>query len=992
MGYATVFGGSTLYPSNLTYLPLALTADTQLYWPIEAAASQNVVADLIDVTPSASGFYILLPDATKGGLGVNTFINNLSGTRTFGVKDASGAVILTVAVGTAWILYLADNSTSAGTWRSYQFGAQAGSINIAAIAGSGLLAIGTSLNQSMPIISISTNYTSTTADRASVLLWTGAAGTVTLPAPATAGSNWFVNICNAGTGDISVAPAAGTIDGAASKTFTAGISTAIVFTNGTNYYTLGYGSNGAIGGFDYTAINVGGTGDYTITGAQLNRISYLLTGVLTGARNFVVPATVQQYWINNQTTGAFTLTVKPAAGTGKIVAQGSQAILYCDGTNVQTAQSGTTLPLAVASGGTGATTAATARTNLGSTAVGDALFTTASAAAARTTLGSSTLGDALFVVASEAAAHTLLTTTNPWEISTGGTGARTAQAAIQNLSAYFSTTAAETSAAVVPTDFSYPPGDVRRYNVKGDNATDDTTAINNSLKVGYYGVPIVFQPWMTCIITNLVLSVANTNVPPSVCGNGATLKAKAAASGILVKIENPHSAWPSFQFDYFTLNGNNLSTTGLEVHGSQRCNYTRLDIRGIAIGTGTAGDGVGLYLHSEASYGIYYNTFWRIQCGQDSSGGASASGACARYGFYEYGPGPQYRCSGNTFNICYARENGSAGWYIDYGQNTHVDCAAELNLSYGLVIDNTSGMSWYGGYFEANKGTATLTFTAVFVGGETSGTLTGNWNANTSASQYSVTFSNGDVRTVTLTNGATTATWAGGLSAGATATATITTIDLHVTGNAGGVLWQLDRISAVLDGADNANWAAGGMMFMGRGSNGLYHDYNGRLSARELRLRSGGIAVNNATPPSNGLAGVNSQDLVFQVSGSTKFRWAQATGVMQTDVGFAHKRAVLAYSASMTPNVATADIQEVTANNGVAFTINAPTNPTDGQFFTLVIKNTSGGALGAITFNATFHNASAYTPPSNGNNRAITWYYNGTNWIEINRAPADVAN
>lgn len=43
--------------------------------------------------------------------------------------------------------------------------------------------------------------------------------------------------------------------------------------------------------------------------------------------------------------------------------------------------------VAVANGGTGATTASTARTNLGSTAVGDALFTTASTSAARSTLG-----------------------------------------------------------------------------------------------------------------------------------------------------------------------------------------------------------------------------------------------------------------------------------------------------------------------------------------------------------------------------------------------------------------------------------------------------------------------------------------------------------------------------------------------------------------------------------------------------------------------------
>ena len=49
------------------------------------------------------------------------------------------------------------------------------------------------------------------------------------------------------------------------------------------------------------------------------------------------------------------------------------------------------IPLSVANGGTSGTNAVDARTNLGSTATGDALFTTANAAAARTTLGLGTV-------------------------------------------------------------------------------------------------------------------------------------------------------------------------------------------------------------------------------------------------------------------------------------------------------------------------------------------------------------------------------------------------------------------------------------------------------------------------------------------------------------------------------------------------------------------------------------------------------------------------
>jgi flagellar capping protein FliD len=45
------------------------------------------------------------------------------------------------------------------------------------------------------------------------------------------------------------------------------------------------------------------------------------------------------------------------------------------------------IPVSVAQGGTGATTASAARTNLGATAIGDAVFTAASTSAAQIALG-----------------------------------------------------------------------------------------------------------------------------------------------------------------------------------------------------------------------------------------------------------------------------------------------------------------------------------------------------------------------------------------------------------------------------------------------------------------------------------------------------------------------------------------------------------------------------------------------------------------------------
>ncbi|WP_236209000.1 hypothetical protein [Pseudomonas tohonis] len=82
------------------------------------------------------------------------------------------------------------------------------------------------------------------------------------------------------------------------------------------------------------AKNVAGGANVTLTAVEARYPIIALTGALTANINVVVPASSREWIISNNTSGAFTLTVKTAAGTGIAVTQGTATNLFCDGTNV----------------------------------------------------------------------------------------------------------------------------------------------------------------------------------------------------------------------------------------------------------------------------------------------------------------------------------------------------------------------------------------------------------------------------------------------------------------------------------------------------------------------------------------------------------------------------------------------------------------------------------------------------------------------------------
>lgn len=90
----------------------------------------------------------------------------------------------------------------------------------------------------------------------------------------------------------------------------------------------------------------------------------------------------------------------------------------------------------------------------------------------------------------------------------------------------------------------------------------------------------------------------------------------------------------------------------------------------------------------------------------------------------------------------------------------------------------------------------------------------------------------------------------------------------------------------------------------------------------------------------------------------------------------------LAYSASITPNGDFASVFTIVVTNGSAFTINAPSNARVGRVITFDILNSSGGAMGAVTWDAVYKKG-AFTTPGNGLRTTWSFYYDGTNWVAV---------
>jgi hypothetical protein len=335
--YTNIFGGYVVQPAYVGYRNIALNvADLVLSWPSSFLDTPDVTAAFMDVTSNIDGNAIQIPPATQVSVGQPVIFRNI-GNNSFLVKDATGTQIFNILPSQIWYIYLIDNTTDAGVWSGFLYGAGASGQDANALAGFGLIPLDGKLNTQLPCSTKNTAYTVTPADRATFFIYTGGTATFTLPAIASVTNGYFFSVNNSSAAGVLtfVSPDGGVLIDS-NTTFALSPGETVSFgTNGANWYSLGYGRiNTAI--IQLFRKDLTGLASYTIQPYEAIQQIQQFFGVLTSNVTITYPSGPKYvYYITNQTSGLFNLflTVAGSATTIEIV-PGTSIIIYSDGNDL----------------------------------------------------------------------------------------------------------------------------------------------------------------------------------------------------------------------------------------------------------------------------------------------------------------------------------------------------------------------------------------------------------------------------------------------------------------------------------------------------------------------------------------------------------------------------------------------------------------------------------------------------------------------------------
>lgn len=340
--YVSPFTGNVIQPTDVSYASVVFTGTLDLYWPQYANASQQVATRIMELSGSSTPI-VVLPDATQASLGQDILIRN-TGANTFSVEAFDGSGSFSVAAGQAAYVYLTDNTTQGGTWGVVAYGVGTSYADAATLAGNSTAALLGKLEVALHTSEYATAPTINDASRGNCFVWTGGAGTWTLPAVSTLSEGWFILVRNNGTGALTIQTSAvgSLIDGLVNITLPLGDSCIICVDREPtkqDFFTVGRARTNSLtfSSATYDVDTVAGSTLSLISNTPIIQRYTALSGTRTTSLTVTLPAVTQVYYLlndTNQSSYNILFQVQGSSQTPYSLPNSTQAIVLSDGTNM----------------------------------------------------------------------------------------------------------------------------------------------------------------------------------------------------------------------------------------------------------------------------------------------------------------------------------------------------------------------------------------------------------------------------------------------------------------------------------------------------------------------------------------------------------------------------------------------------------------------------------------------------------------------------------
>jgi hypothetical protein len=338
--FTNIFTGSPVQPADVSFGAYTIAnGQLTLVWPVNFNNdTQSAFARIMNIEGVDEDDELLFPDATLVSVGMSCLIYNV-GSEDILIKDNDGNELADMSAGQANYFYLEENTTAAGTWRTFTFGTGTSSADASQLSGFGLIAQSGKLNANFPIEVKNSAFDILASDRASLFIYTGGTAQANLPEPGSTNVSdgfWIaINNESQTAGLLTINNAYGFIDrlGQTSLQLATGSSTILISDGANNYYTLGLG----LPTFFTIAVNyqdVSGSSDVTLSSEEAARQIQILTGTLTGNIDVIFPNVPYVWYVQNLTSGVFNLYIRTETSTPILIEQVERYIIVSDGTDM----------------------------------------------------------------------------------------------------------------------------------------------------------------------------------------------------------------------------------------------------------------------------------------------------------------------------------------------------------------------------------------------------------------------------------------------------------------------------------------------------------------------------------------------------------------------------------------------------------------------------------------------------------------------------------